>query len=489
MIPDSNSSIFSNISNIIMQLSKAKDIESSYETLSKLTKTMIDFEDEYFFNIQNEKIFEVYKKDVSEDLKDIAKWAFKKRDVSIFPEEEGSYVIIPIGHNNNVDFVYIIFTKEEEFSNQFMVFLRIISFLMGNLFQNLKLYQEILNKNKTIEKNKNFLNTILNSSSDSIVVYDSNFSIQFKNENFNKAIESTELKEKILELSNLTFSSLSKQLIELEVDQKTYSIETLLFGFDNDKFVIAVIRDISGTKELEKLKKLDKMKMEFLSMISHELRTPLSAIKAYSETLIDSIEMMDTETLKEFMNTIYKESLHLEALLNDLLDFSKLELKSLKLQKEKIDINELLKEIIKSTEESAKSNNIKVIFEDNTKPIMGFIDKTRIRQVFLNLIQNAIKYFDSKKEKPEVNIKTTEDEKNIYVSIKDNGIGIDSKHHQKIFEKFYRVDTSLTYKVQGTGIGLSIVKDLIEMHGGSITIESSEGIGTEFKITIPKGVD
>ena len=489
MILDSNSSIFSNISNIIMQLSKAKDIETSYETLSNLVKSMIKFEDEYFFNIQDGKISEVYKKDVSEELKDIVEWAFKKRDVSVFPEEEGSYIIIPIGHNNNVDFVYIIFTKEEEFSNQFMVFLRIISFLMGNLFQNLKLYQEILNKNKTIEKNKNFLNTILNASSDSIVVYDSNFSIQFKNENFNNAIKSIELKEKVLEMANLTFSNLSKQLIELEVDKKTYSIETLLFGFDNDKFIIAVIRDISGTKELEKLKKLDKMKMEFLSMISHELRTPLSAIKAYSETLIDSIEMMDTATLKEFMNTIYKESLHLEALLNDLLDFSKLELKSLKLIKEKIDINELLKEIVKSTEESAKTNNIKVTFETSKKQIFLSIDKTRMKQVFLNLIQNAIKYFDTEKENPEIQIITSEDEKNVYISIKDNGIGISSEHHEKIFEKFYRVDTSLTYKVQGTGIGLSIVKDLIEMHGGSISIESSKGIGTEFKIIIPKGVD
>jgi two-component system OmpR family sensor kinase len=246
------------------------------------------------------------------------------------------------------------------------------------------------------------------------------------------------------------------------------------------------IRDISGTKELEKMKKIEKMKNEFLSTMSHELRTPLSSIKAYSETLISSLEMIDKEMLEEFLTTIHNESEHLEALLNNLLDYSKLETHTLTIDRTKTDMIELMNSVIKALNDSIESKSIEVSVELEEDSIILDIDKTRIKQVLLNLIQNAVKYHDESKDKKVIKILIRTTLKECIIKIEDNGLGIAEEHLDKIFEKFYRADSSLTYNVQGTGIGLAIVKELVDLHGGSINVESVLGEGSTFTLTLPK---
>jgi two-component system OmpR family sensor kinase len=358
--------------------------------------------------------------------------------------------------------------------------------MVGNLFENLTLYDKILNKNFIIEKNKNFLNSILNSTNDSMVVFSENKEINFKNEKYDQL--GTDIQEKLNDIIISTLDNERNQSEEIEVNDKFYSIDSNFLEFENEKNVLIVIRDISGTKELEKLKKLDKMKMEFLSMMSHELRTPLSAIKAYSDTIIDSYELLDDETLMEFFNTIQSETNHLHRLLNDLLDFSKLELKTLNLEKTNFDINELINEICNTLEDFAKKNEVNIIF-DNEKSLEVFLDRTRMRQVIFNLIQNAIKYSDKRKEEKFVKIQTRTVNQELIIEIEDNSIGIKEEDKEKVFDKFYRSDTSLTYEIQGTGVGLSIVKDMVELHGGTIQLETQLGEGSKFIITVPRGVE
>lgn len=479
-------SLYSKLSNIIMEISKVNDLTSAYNSLSKIVDTLIEKDKDYFFKIEENKVKEIFNTSYNSDIEDMVIWVNNNLDISVFPEEDFSYIFIPIYSLNKTHFIYTAISKEENFSNEVMMLFRFLSFMAGNLFENLFLYEKILNKNLIIEKNKNFLNSILNSTNDSIVVFSETKKINFKNEKYDFLDEN--IKEKLNNIIMHTLDNQHSQSEEIEINQKFYSIDSNFLNFENEKNVLIVIRDISGTKELEKLKKLDKMKMEFLSMMSHELRTPLSAIKAYSDTIIDSYEMLDDETLLEFFSTIQSETNHLNRLLNDLLDFSKLELKTLNLEKTKFDINNLINEVCNTLEDFAKTNEVNIITE-NKKTLIVFLDRTRMRQIIFNLIQNAIKYSDREKEERFVRIRTKIVDQDLIIEIEDNSIGIKKEDKEKIFDKFYRSDTSLTYKIQGTGVGLSIVKDLVELHGGIIELDTELGKGSKFTIKVPRGVE
>ncbi|MDN5342046.1 MAG: two-component system, OmpR family, sensor kinase [Oceanotoga sp.] len=482
-----NLSFLTQISTVIMEISKINSVKEAYDVISIILKRSLEIEEEYFFELENESIIEIFGKPFKKDLEDIVMWAHNKSDVSIFPDDVGSYILIPIVSTNKINFIYVGYTEEENFSNQFMTTIKLVSFLLGNLFENLKLYEKIVAKNLIIEENKNFLNSVLNSTTESIVVYDKNKIIKFENNNFSKIKENSALMDKIEEYTELAFNNKLNNNFEFDIKNNFYSIDIINIEIKENSYVLIVVRDVSGTKELEKLKKIDKMKMEFLSMMSHELRTPLSAIKAYSETLINSLDILDKDTLSEFLNTIFKESNHLDKLLNDLLDFSKLELKSLTLRRESFEFTELINEVISSLEEFSKTNDVKIILKSNENIILN-LDRTRIKQILVNLIQNAIKYSDSKKEDKYVQINYEQNEENIIIYIEDNGIGIKEEYQEKIFEKFFRADSSLNYEIQGTGIGLSIVKELVELHNGKILLESEFEKGSKFIITLPKGV-
>jgi two-component system OmpR family sensor kinase len=474
------------ISNIIMELSKVDSLNTSYKALSDIVKDMVEIEEEYFFIKNSENYEEIFERNFSDELSELVRWSYSKTDISIFPEDEGSYIIIPIAQATNVNFVYAIFTKEQNFSNRFMMILRTTSFLMGNLFETLKLYEEILDKNILIEKNKNFLDNILNSTFDSVAVYNENLIIQFMNNNFRNVTNNEKFRKIIDGYVISSIAEKQNKSFEYEYEDKSYSFDLINIIFEKEYYVLVNIRDISGTKELEKMKKIEKMKNEFLSTMSHELRTPLSSIKAYSETLISSLEMIDKEMLEEFLTTIHNESEHLEALLNNLLDYSKLETHTLTIDRTKTDMIELMNSVIKALNDSIESKSIEVSVELEEDSIILDIDKTRIKQVLLNLIQNAVKYHDESKDKKVIKILIRTTLKECIIKIEDNGLGIAEEHLDKIFEKFYRADSSLTYNVQGTGIGLAIVKELVDLHGGSINVESVLGEGSTFTLTLPK---
>ncbi|SHE71206.1 two-component system, OmpR family, sensor kinase [Marinitoga hydrogenitolerans DSM 16785] len=477
---------YAKISDLVMELSSLNNLDQIEKFIHTMISRLIIIEEEYFFTT-DEKGNINSKNEISEEIKDLAAWAAKSLKISMFPLDSGkSALILPFSKSQRLLLIYICKTTVEEISNETMLFLNILSFLTATIIENLQLYSEILKTNKIVEKNRDFLNQILNSMISGLAVFDKSYKKIFFNSNFEKF-------EKAFGDEMLKF--IKNELINLEISgeklTKEYEYKNHFLSIDflktNDENYLVIISDITGTKELERLRKLDQMKTEFLSTVSHELRTPLAAIKAYSESIVDSLEILDEETLKDFMLTILNEADHLQNLLDEILDFSRLEMKTLNIKKENFSLNELIEEIYISNKNKAEANGIKIYKVLPKENIIVNLDRTRVKQILSNLIDNAIKYSDKRKDMKFVKITLKSEDDKVLILVEDNGIGISKEHHEKIFEKFYRVDSSLTYEISGTGIGLSVVKELVEIQGGKIWLKSVEGKGTRFYIEFKKG--
>lgn len=230
----------------------------------------------------------------------------------------------------------------------------------------------------------------------------------------------------------------------------------------------------------EELDASEKMKNEFISSVSHELRTPLTAIKGWAETM--QICDSDPSTIKRGLDTIVKEAGRLSWIVEGLLDFSSIKEKRINLIKEKIDILAELGEAVYMFKERAENENKTLIYNEPKMlpPVMG--DKNRLRQVFINIIDNALKY-TSDGGAISVNVGTRD--KTVYVSVTDNGCGIPAEHLPNVTKKFYKAN----YLKRGSGIGLAIVDEIISLHGGVLDIISEEGFGTTVTVNLPILVD
>lgn len=221
----------------------------------------------------------------------------------------------------------------------------------------------------------------------------------------------------------------------------------------------------------KEIMKSNKLKNEFISSISHELRTPLTAIKGWSELILTG-DVEDLNDIKEGMSIISNETDRLTILVEDLLDFSKLESGKIKMNMESVNLKELIKDIsyyFKNTiEEKDLSLKLNLCKED----IIVLGDKNRLKQVFINLLHNAIKFTEEGKN-IYTSLKIIENSKAL-ISIKDEGIGISEKDLPKVTEKFYKGNS----KYSGSGIGLAICKEILTLHNAELHIESEEHIGT-----------
>ncbi|MDD3013400.1 MAG: ATP-binding protein [Candidatus Gastranaerophilales bacterium] len=231
-----------------------------------------------------------------------------------------------------------------------------------------------------------------------------------------------------------------------------------------------------------KILEADKVKNEFLANMSHELRTPLNAIIGFSEALKLKLFGDLNNKQEEYIEDIHVSGIHLLGMINDLLDLSKIEAKKLELNKTVFSVNHAIDEVknIVNALSSKKQIEIKVICKK--KKIEAYADHRRFKQILYNLLSNAIKFSH---ENSEILVEIKPDKKDLQVSVKDFGIGIESKFHEKIFQKFHQVDNSYSRRQGSTGLGLTITKELIEMHGGTIRVESKADKGATFIFTIP----
>lgn len=226
------------------------------------------------------------------------------------------------------------------------------------------------------------------------------------------------------------------------------------------------------------LSNTEAMKNEFISSVSHELRTPLTAIKGWAETLmVDGGE--DPETMKKGVGVIVNETERLQQMVEELLDFSRMQNGHFTLQSATMDILAELGDAVLIYSDKARRDNISVIYDEPEMLPFVFGDKNRIRQVFINIIDNAVKYSSPGDT---VTIKAYEKDKNIVVSVADTGCGIKESDLAKVKTKFYKAN----HTRRGSGIGLAVADEIISMHGGSMDITSKgEGLGTTVTITLP----
>ena len=238
-------------------------------------------------------------------------------------------------------------------------------------------------------------------------------------------------------------------------------------------------------KRAHELQELDRLKSAFLANMSHELRTPLNSILGFSDVILEGLDGELTEYMDNDLRLIQKNGQHLLRLINDVLDMSKIESGRMNLHPETFNIYTTLEEVCSITSSLASEKNIALfIEEDSERNIEIYADVTRIRQVMINLVNNAIKF--TEKGKIAISLKQL-DSARILINVKDTGTGIPPDKLEMVFQEFMQVDTSTTRKVGGTGLGLPISRRLVEMHGGRIWAESTgvDGEGSNFFVELP----
>jgi two-component system phosphate regulon sensor histidine kinase PhoR len=326
-----------------------------------------------------------------------------------------------------------------------------------------------------LTEQRNFMKNLVESIDQALAIINPDCSISFANQNYKNIIlddsRSVSFKdERISEQIKSAFENKSNSSIEIEIDNKAYISTVKVLGSGNQ--ILHLLYDISMLKKVENIKK------DFVANVSHELRTPLTAIKGYIETLEEEVP---SEQLR-YVETIKKNTERIIHIVDDLLTLMSLEDASSKLIVGEVDLNELINQIIPTFKHKLEEKNLKieVICEPDFPKI--YADAFRLEQVFINLVDNAIKY----SEKGTIRIELSrKDEDTVKIIVSDEGIGIPLEHQDRIFERFYTVDKSHSRRQGGTGLGLSIVKHIILLHDGNIQVSSEPGKGTKFIIHLP----
>jgi two-component system phosphate regulon sensor histidine kinase PhoR len=239
--------------------------------------------------------------------------------------------------------------------------------------------------------------------------------------------------------------------------------------------IVAVLSDITELKEL------DQMKTDLMSMVTHEIRTPLATVRGFAQILLKG--GIPGEKSREFLEIINRQSNRLVNLVNDFLDITRIESGRQAITKAPLNIEKLIQNALVDLKPLADDKNITLHYEP---PSAGFpeifADRNLMEQVLINLVSNAIKYSP---KGAETRIRLHQDNGNVRVDVKDTGLGIPREAIPRLFEKFYRVRCDDRKDIIGTGLGLSLVKQIIDVHAGTISVESEHGVGSTFTFTLP----
>lgn len=247
---------------------------------------------------------------------------------------------------------------------------------------------------------------------------------------------------------------------------------------------VAPLRDIGGSAavfhDVTELRRLEKVRKDFVANVSHELRTPITAIRGYAETLKDGA-LKDAQHAPGMVDIIYRQSERLSELVEDLLELSRLEAKELQLDLVDVNLADAARRALDVVRQRAEAKGIQLSVQlDETLTAKG--DDRAVEQVLLNLFDNAVKYTPARGR---VEVTGERRDGRVFMAIKDTGVGIEEKHLPRVFERFYRVDKGRSRDMGGTGLGLSIVKHLMTAMQGEVTVQSRPGAGSTFTISLP----
>ena len=263
------------------------------------------------------------------------------------------------------------------------------------------------------------------------------------------------------------------ELLIKGVRPRTLTVQVRPLGHDMQGSV-AVFHDVT------ELRRLEKVRTDFVANISHELRTPITAIRGYAETL-QSGALSDPEHASKMIEIIHRQSERLSQLVGDLLELSRVEAGELKLEKTAVPLLQIADRAAEAIRPKAANKGIDIDISLSST-LFAFADASATEQVLLNLLDNAVKYTPAGGR---VEVSGSQDADRCVMTVRDSGPGIEAKHLPRLFERFYRVDSGRSRDMGGTGLGLSIVKHLLSEMGGSIAVSSDIGVGTTFNIDLP----
>ena len=254
----------------------------------------------------------------------------------------------------------------------------------------------------------------------------------------------------------------------------------LSYSFDEIETALNQLTD-KYKSDIAKMKRLERIRTEFLGNVSHELRTPIFTIQGFLETLLNGA-LEDAKVNRKFLEKAASHTENLNNLLNDLIDISMIESGEMRLSFRYFNLMDFLVEVVKEFDLILLEKNLQIEISQFNKKLEVFGDKTKLRQVFVNLIQNAIKYSNSGK----IQLIVEEEKSSALIRVKDSGLGIPEKDVERIFERFYRVDKTRSKDIGGTGLGLAIVKHIVEAHQSKIEVKSILSEGSEFSFRLKK---
>lgn len=365
---------------------------------------------------------------------------------------------------------------------------------LGQLIDNFNYMIDTIDKTIQEVQYKNLqLKSIVKSISHGILAIDINGNVLLINKEARNMIKSSN--DQVIEGKNIN-NVIKDNKILSEISKFIGSKKTKMKQITNDEDIVynikldpiylqssknVIIGSIINIENITERVRLENMRSDFVANVTHELKTPLTSISGFVETLRMN-ENIDKNTRDRFLGIIETESDRLKRLIDDILLLSFIENKDT-IYAEKVNVLSVFKEVYDLTIIFAKSKNIELKYKFEDEDIIINCNRDYIKQVFLNLIDNAIKYTPSGGF---VETIIYNNEKDICIKVKDNGIGISKDDKYRIFERFYRVDKARSRAVGGTGLGLAIVKHIVKSLNGSIDIKSELNVGTEFIVTIPK---
>jgi PAS domain S-box-containing protein len=363
-----------------------------------------------------------------------------------------------------------------------------------------RVFRKLEDKYSELEKTTIFLNTVLENMCDCVVVVDPELFVTYFN---HKVSEATDCD---IKLGKKLPDFIAPYVTDIKVDSEN-AFETRLTNKDKDTIYLEgtvspninesgestgytlVFRDITKRRLAEKellnakleAESLSRAKSEFLDNMSHELRTPLTAIIGFSDVLCAGIAGDLNKNQFGYASHISKSGKRLLEIINDILDVSKLKTCRMELECELFSVKEVFKEVFELIYPIAAEKNVDVKFDCNIQADEIFADRLKFKLIMSNLLSNAIKFSS---DTSEVLVVAKKDDRQLRVSISDSGIGIPEDKLKQIFDPFIQADASNTRRYGGTGLGLTLVKWFVEMHNGSINVESKEGAGSTFTFTI-----
>ena len=368
----------------------------------------------------------------------------------------------------------------------------------NDMSSRLNIYEEQNIEQLTLERNK--LEAVLLSIANGVVVCDNNDTVVLIN---NHAKELLELEDDQLLNSNIQqyvdtegdycFQEKIEEYKKLSLEEKSSKPITFNITIDgrilksiispmftkNHDYVGYIIVLIDVTREIE----MDQMKSQFISNVSHELRTPVTVLRSYIDTLYSYGDEFDEKTKKEFIETLNTEIIRLNSMVNDILDFSRLD-SNAKIEKDENDISQLVDACVSQVQVLLKEHNLKIEVEKDIDIPLLMFNYNSIARALTNYLSNAIKYAP---QDSTIKVRLYKELENnqVIVTVRDEGIGIAPEFQKKVFERFYRVENK-THSVKGTGLGLHLVKTTIEKHHfGHVFVNSQPGHGSTFGFSLP----